>query len=164
MTALATGLSLLVISFLWAALPAIGPQLTAVQGDGLAAAEPPTSEPPPARPGLDASAFNVSLWNVPTIAESTPAKEEPPLPASNLELIAIICESGRYLAALYEIDADRLHIVGSGERIGRLEVAEVDSRSVNLRDGSKRFRLTISPQPALPQSRLTVLNMEDGKQ
>ncbi|MCC6909701.1 MAG: hypothetical protein IT430_17330 [Phycisphaerales bacterium] len=108
--------------------------------------------------------FQVRLWNAPVEPESaTAGKDEPPAPPPNLELIAIITESQRLVAALYEVGADQLHMVSTGDHIGRLEIGNVDARGVDLRDGSRTFRLALTPAPAEPGTRLT-LGEHDGSQ
>lgn len=87
---------------------------------------------------------------------ATASKEEDPPPPPNLELIAIITESERLVAALYEVGADRLHMVAAGDRVGRLEIEKVDQRGVDLRDGSRTFRLALTPPPAESGTRLTL--------
>lgn len=98
---------------------------------------------------FDASLFQIRLWHAP-LAEEPPseanAQSSPPAP--NLELIAIIDERDRYLAAIYDLGADRLHIVADGQQIGRLHVVAISGDGVDLREGSRLFRLALSPSPA----------------
>lgn len=117
-----------------------------------------------ARPALDASVFEVHLWNAP-ISESDSAANanEPRPPAPNLELIAIITEGERYLAALYEVGADRLYIVAGGERLGRLDIVGVSADGVDLRDGARTYRLSLSPSPLRPGSRLSLAPAEESR-
>ncbi len=112
---------------------------------------------------LDASSFEVRLWNAPVQPESPTASKDEPSAPPNLELIAIITETDRLVAALYEVGADRLHMVTTGDRIGRLEIRQVDARGVDLRDGSRSFRLSLTPSPVEPGTRLT-LGQSEGVQ
>ncbi len=122
--------------------------------EGESASTPGAGAP---EPPFDASVFQVRLWNAPVESDTAlAANREPPPPPPNLELIAIISESQRRLAALYEIGADRLHIAAAGDRIGPLEILKVDSGGVDLRDGSRAFRLTITPPPSGSQTHLTL--------
>lgn len=145
------------IAFVWAIVPIRIPDAANSEGfarEGESALTPGAAAP---EPPFDASVFQVRLWNAPTQSdEALAASREPPAPPPNLELIAIITESQRYLAALYEIGADRLHIAAAGDRIGRLEILQVDSGGVDLRDGSRAFRLSITPPPSGSETHLTL--------
>lgn len=145
------------IAFVWAIVPIRIPDAANSEGfarEGESASTPGVVAP---EPPFDAAVFQVRLWNAPVApGEALAANSEPPAPPPNLELIAIITESQRYLAALYEIGADRLHIAGAGDRIGRLEILQVDSGGVDLRDGSRSFRLSISPPPSGSETHLTL--------
>lgn len=103
-----------------------------------------TEDPQQGERGLDLAVFDVDLWNAPGPSPIAAAEAEPPQPPPNLQLIAIVTENSRYLAALYDSDSDRLHIAGAGESIGSLEIIAVDAGGVELRGGSTQFRLTIS--------------------
>ncbi len=146
-----------VLAFVWALVPIhisspINSEWSTHQGDSASTPGAGTPEPP-----LDASVFQVRLWNAPVAPdEALAANREPPPPPPNLELIAIITESQRCVAALYEIGADRLHIAAAGDRIGRLEILQVDSGGVDLRDGSRAFRLSITPAPSGSVTHLTL--------
>ena len=115
------------------------------------------------KPALDASVFQVRLWNAPVQPESATASKDEPTAPPNIELIAIITEPDRLVAALYEVGADRLHMVTTGDRIGRLEIRQVDDRGADLRDGSRTFRLELTPSPVEPGTRLT-LGQPEGVQ
>jgi len=146
-----------VVAFVWALAPTRIPdpgnsESSAHKGEQ---ASTPSADHP--HPSFDASVFQVRLWNAPVEADQELAdKSEPPPPPPNLELIAIITESERRHAALYEVGADRLHVIGAGERIGRLEILQVDAGGVELRDGSRTYRLSISPAPVERGARLTL--------
>lgn len=96
------------------------------------------------RAPLDASAFEVQLWNAPPKPVGATAPRPTPAPPLNLDLIAIISESNECKAALYERASDRLHVVAPGARIGRLEVLRVDASGVELRDGDRVLRLSLA--------------------
>jgi len=151
-----------VLAFVWAFVPihvseSINSQWSTHEGDAASTSGPGAAEPP-----FDASVFQVRLWNAPVAPdEALAANREPPPPPPNLELIAIITESQRHLAALYEIGADRLHIAAAGDRIGRLEILQVDSGGVELRDGSRAFRLSITPPPSGAETHLTLGEPEE---
>ncbi len=146
-----------VLAFVWSLVPIhisdpINLEWSAHEEDSAPTPGAGNPEPP-----FDASVFQVRLWNAPVEPNATLAdKREPPPPPPNLELIAIITESERYVAALYETGADRLHIAAAGDRIGRLEILLVDSGGVDLRDESRAFRLSITPPPSGSVTDLTL--------
>lgn len=144
------------LAFLWAVMPIGTSGLTTEDWRGLDSRSAPTPSTASSPAPFDASVFQVQLWNAPARSDETLATKPEPVPPPNLELIAVITESDRLLAALYEIGADRLHIVGAGERIGRLEIVRVDSGGVELRDGARTFRLLITPAPPDRGTRLTL--------
>lgn len=150
------------IAFVWALAPIRIPDAANSVGfarEGDSASTPGAGNPD--RP-FDASVFQVRLWSAPVESdEALAANREPPAPPPNLELIAIITESQRHLAALYEIGADRLHIAAAGDRIGRLEIIQVDSGGVDFRDGSRAFRLSLTPPPSGSETHLTLGASED---
>lgn len=151
-----------VVALTWALVPVRTP--TASFGDRMTSEAAPVESTGgnPAKPAFDASVFQVRLWNAPVQSDSaTASREEAPPPPPNLELIAIITESERLVAALYEVGADQLHMVSTGDHVGRLEIENVDARGVDLRDGSRTFRLALTPAPAEPGTRLT-LGQHDG--
>lgn len=104
------------------------------------------------------------LWNAPPapIDEALAATPEPP-PPPNLELIAIITQDQRRSAALYDIAADRLHVVGEGERIGSTLILAVTPSEVQLRDGSRTYRLAISPPVVEPATHLSSAEGGEGR-
>jgi hypothetical protein len=148
--ALAAGAPALLSAALWSLAP-IDPPLD------LAALHPlaPVSEAQEqslgsAKPRLvDASAFQVQLWNPPPepISAQQAREEPPPTPPPNLELVAIIAEGDGYLAAIYEANRDILHIVGQGQRLERFEIVAVTREAVQLRDGARNLRLALTPAP-----------------
>jgi hypothetical protein len=153
-----------VISLIWAIVPVRTPTASLRDWTTPQAAPVETAGGSPAKPAFDASVFQVRLWNAPVQSESAAASKEEALPPPpNLELIAIITESERLVAALYEVGADQLHMVSRGDHVGRLEIGNVDARGVDLRDGSRTFRLALTPAPAEPGTRLT-LGQHDGSQ
>ncbi len=111
---------------------------------------------------LDLAAFRVALWNVPPSSQVPPTEAKRSEPPPKLDLIAIIEQDGQYLAALYDSTADRLHIVRSGERIGLLEITNVTSRQVELRNGPKRYQLTIELSSTLSAITDVVLAPEEA--
>ena len=144
------------VAFVWALAPTRIPDPANSESsahEGERASTPSADHP---HHSLDASVFQVRLWNAPVEADQELADKPEPPPPPNLELIAIITESERRLAALYEVGADRLHVIGAGERIGRLEILQVDAGGVELRDGSRTYRLSISPAPVERGARLTL--------
>ncbi len=144
------------LAFLWVAMPIGSSGLTTEDWHGLDRHSAPTPPEANSPAPFDASVFQVQLWNAPARSFESVAVKPEPVPPPNLELIAIITESDRLVAALYEIGADRLHLVGAGERIGRLEIVGLDSGGVELRDGSRTFRLEMTQPPPEPGTRLTL--------
>lgn len=164
MATLLAGGAAVVVAAVWAFLPNHLPLVPAGLEEVASAVEDsPTSEPSP-RPHLDASAFEVRLWNAPMATDNSIASgDEPPLPTPNLELIAIITQDGQCLAALYDSTGDQLHIAGIGQHIGRLEIIQVDPGGVDLRDGSRNYRLKITPTPASSPREVALAGSEEGE-
>lgn len=160
----AAGGTVAVVALTWALVSVRPPTASFRDWTTSQAAPVETAGGNPAKLPFDASVFQVRLWNAPVQSEPAAArKEEDLLPPPDLDLIAIITESERLVAALYEVGADQLHMVSRGDHVGRLEVENVDARGVDLRDGSRTFRLALTPAPAEPGTRLT-LGQRDGSQ
>lgn len=153
----AAGAALLTLACAWALWPASRPDLDAFPQDALAESPRTGSPAAPTTSPLEPSIFQVRLWNAPPapIDETLAAASEPPPPPPKLELIAIITQGQRRSAALYDIGADRLHVVVEGERIGSALVLAVTASEVQLRDGARTYRLAISPTPVEPAGRLS---------
>ena len=94
---------------------------------------------------LDRTAFAAKLWNPvpePATPSIAPEPKQAATPPPKLQLIGILHDptadgSPVLRAALYDPDADTLHIVASGEAIGRVRVASVDPESVRLDVGGR---------------------------
>lgn len=92
---------------------------------------------------LDKRAFAIQLWRTPPKAVETAARSaESPRPL-NLQLIGITNEGGQYHAAVYDVGADRLVIVTSGDRIGQFLITSVSPNSVELSDGQVKQSLAL---------------------
>ncbi len=151
------------VALIWALFPVRTPTIEQFDRGALSNRSAESVTAAASKPALDASVFQVRLWNAPVQPESATASKDEPSAPPDLELIAIITESDRLVAALYEVGADRLHMVTTGDRIGRLEIRQVDARGVDLRDGSRSFRLALMPNPVEPEARLT-LGQSEGVQ
>ena len=111
----------------------------------------PTSMPQPTseeqeRP-FDQRAFAIKLWRVPAKPVEVAQSAEPPK-ASNLQLIGIINENGVHRAAIYDVEADRLLILASGDHIGKYSITSVTPKSVELSDGRATQTLKLSQEPS----------------
>ncbi|MCC6910311.1 MAG: hypothetical protein IT430_20445 [Phycisphaerales bacterium] len=106
---------------------------------------------------IDLAVFDVNLWHAPEPSPIAAVEAEPPQPPPNLELIAIVAEGSRYLAALYDATSDRLHIAGAGESIGSLQIIGVDAGGVELRGPSRQFRLTIRTLASGPRESIDAM-------
>lgn len=100
---------------------------------------------------LDPAAFRVPLWVAepappapPVVAAPAkpPAAAPPPSPIK-LQLLAIIREVDVYKAAVYDPDADRILVVGVGEKIGPRNVDKVDKTTLTLRDSAGKRILAL---------------------
>ena len=105
---------------------------------------------------LDRTAFAAAIWNPPAAPERPPGTIEKatPVPPPRLQLIGIVHdtdEDGAVLlrAALYDPDTDKLHLVASGELIGAVTVASIESGVVSLESAGRTSRLALRepPQP-----------------
>lgn len=99
---------------------------------------------------LDRAAFAAAIWNPPAAPERPAARVErtPPAPPPRLQLIGIVHdtdEDGTALlrAALYDPDTDKLHLVASGERVGAVTVASIESGVVSLESAGRTNRLAL---------------------
>lgn len=87
-------------------------------------------------PRLDPDAFRTArLWNPPPEPVQAEKQKEVIVRRPELELIGIIEEDGRYLAALYDLDQNEMRIVASGDRIEPFQVAAITAEEVRLEDG-----------------------------
>lgn len=77
-----------------------------------------------------------NLWHTapaPTVAQT--AVQEPPKPL-NVQLIGIINEGARgRKAALYDVEADRLLIIGDGESFRGHTIKSITDKAIELTDG-----------------------------
>lgn len=103
------------------------------------------------------AAFAAKLWN-PVPKPVTPSVAPEPRPAAapppRLQLIGIVNDpsadgSPVLRAALYDPDADTLHIVESGERIGRARVDSVAVDSVRLEIDGRESTLALRDDTSL---------------
>ena len=102
----------------------------------------------PVEPQLDPQVFAIKLWRVPPAPVVATAQASPPVKPPNLRLVGIISESGRHMAAIYDVDADRLVIVASGDHIGQYNVTAITSSEVELSDGQVTQKLALLQEPA----------------
>lgn len=99
---------------------------------------------------LDRTAFAAAIWNPPATPErpAATAEKATPVPPPRLQLIGIVHdtdENGAVLlrAALYDPDTDKLHLVASGERVGAVTVASIESGVVSLESAGRTTRLAL---------------------
>ncbi len=122
---------------------------------------PAVVEPEPNRPSepgkslevaaLDMAAFRIPVWVAEPAPPPLPGPPSPaaPPPPLRIQLLAIIHETGggvgggAYKAAVYDIDADKILVVGSGEKIGSRSVDKVEPASLTLRDGAVTRTLSL---------------------
>lgn len=143
------GVAIVLLCGMWALWPLPRAEVEPVR------VEPPEPAGDDAAPApLNLAAFDVDLWHVPPQPVAAAEVTEPPPPPAplRLQLIGILTETGedgaRRLAALYDPDADRLHIVAAGESVGSLTVAAVRTGGVELSDarGSRTLELDRGPK------------------
>lgn len=93
---------------------------------------------------LDQSAFIVRLWNPPPEARDARMAEQsaPPPKPPRLQLIGITDDGRQLRAALYDPDADRLFIVGTGDHVKKHTVT-VTPDAVELVNGKITHRLAL---------------------
>jgi len=99
---------------------------------------------------LDRAAFAAAIWNPPAAPEHPAATVEraTPVPPPKLQLIGIVHDTDRggavlLRAALYDPDTDKLHLVASGERVGAVTVASIESGVVSLESAGRMSRLAL---------------------
>ncbi|MBX3378387.1 MAG: hypothetical protein KF678_15440 [Phycisphaeraceae bacterium] len=89
---------------------------------------------------LDLTAFRAPIWvaELSPPAPPAPSPAPPPPPPNKIQLLAIIrdSDSGKYRAAVYDPDTDRVLVVAAGERLGIRTVEQVDRSSLTLRDAA----------------------------
>lgn len=89
-------------------------------------------------PPVDAAAYRVALWVPPPPPPAAPAKPQPI--ALNLQLLGIHHErSGDHdilRATLYDPATDRIHIVADGDKLGAFTIASVNTKGVDVSDGT----------------------------
>lgn len=134
---------LLVLSAWWALAPLRDPQ---IQIPELVTRDTPEATVT----RIDESSFRVPLWVTPMPPPEPPAPEAPlPPPAPlRLQLIAVVDNDDAFSAVLYDPDADRLLIVGPGERIADGRVVENVSRNgivISAQDGTHTLALRDAP-------------------
>ncbi len=140
----ALGLIALGGAALWAFAPLASHEAPA---SGWEPPEPAQLVPGQHRPAIDRSAFTAAIWN-PVVArdalqqsQAAAAEQARPL---RIQLIAIIDEGdGRFRAAIYDEERDRLLIVASGDRVGGHTVTSVAAGGVELTDGRSARRLAL---------------------
>ncbi|MDQ7012450.1 MAG: hypothetical protein Q9O74_00975 [Planctomycetota bacterium] len=100
---------------------------------------------------FDIGAFTAAIWNpapeAPTVATGPRARPALP-PPPKLQLIGIARDTDEHgnpvlRAALYDPDTDRLHLVASGEHIGPVTIAAVDTEGVSLEIGGRTSRIAL---------------------
>ncbi len=88
---------------------------------------------------LDLAVFNAPLWVAPPPPATKVAETVPPPPAPpplSWQLLAILRDGGNYKALVYDPDADKLLVLGEGDRSGPCSVARVTPGSMDVRDGA----------------------------
>lgn len=94
---------------------------------------------------FDQGAFVVRLWNPPP-PEARDAlvagRTAPPPKPLRLQLIGIIDDGRQLRAALYDPEADRLRIVGDGDKVKQHTIT-ITADAVELADGRVTHRLTL---------------------
>jgi hypothetical protein len=130
----------------WAAYPLIG----ADQQD-VPRFELPAEPSPPGEEPLDLSGFGQRIWNPPppvAAAEvAAPQALAEPAKPLRLSLVAILQGHSGLEGAVYDADADRLHLVSPGDRIQGARVQEVDASGVRLLDGRREVVLELESVP-----------------
>ena len=136
------GALLVVACALWALRPQ---HQTVVPMPKLESKAKTVTEPASREHPIDPKVFAANLWNPPPppVVATKPQPPEAPKPL-NLQLIGIINEDGRLKAALYDMDGDRMLIVGDGDKVNQHVVKSVTEKSVELTDGRSVQRLTLS--------------------
>ncbi len=104
---------------------------------------------------LPNESFLVAIWNPPPPPPPEaprPREETGPEPPVmlRLQLIGIVKspdaeprDGRQYAAALYDPEADLLHVVGVGDRLGASVIESVAEDTVTLRTGSRSTRLSL---------------------
>ena len=137
------GAALITLSAAWAWRPLEQPEPPGLSIDLYA---PPTTPIEDEDHLFDQSAFAVRLWNPPPPPEARNAlvagQTAPPPKPLRLQLIGIIDDGRQLRAALYDPEADRLLIVGDGDRVKQHTIT-ITADAVELADGRVTHRLTL---------------------
>lgn len=99
---------------------------------------------------VSSSAFDLTLWHVPPVAEQPRAPEQVRVVQVSFELMAITTrrdEAGKPVghAVIYDPGEDQLHTMPLGQVISGYTLIEINADSVTLRSGNREVRLELNP-------------------